>query len=191
MSVDRMERQHAHLSSSGWAPVGVAVAAAIGFVLFFLLSTALGTFGPGRALGPAVEQPIGFDHRLHVEDVGLECGECHAFAETESFSGVPDAETCSICHEEAQGSSLEETKLVALLSDGQPLEWGALFRQPAHVYYSHSRHVAVAGLECERCHAGIAASTRPPRRVRRLTMDDCLECHYASEAEDDCTACHR
>jgi len=169
----------------------VAVAVAVAFVGFLLLTIGFRALGSSSSWSRAADQPVQFNHRLHIEDVGLECSECHAFAESEAFSGFPTAETCSFCHEEAQGANPEETKLVSLLSEGRPLEWGRLFQQPSHVYYSHSRHVSVAGLECERCHAGIASSTRPPRRVRRLTMDDCIDCHHENEAEADCTTCHR
>ena len=189
--VEGSKEKQARARPTGGFPASVVAAAAIGFLVFLLLTTALWTLGSDGSMSGPVVQPVEFNHRLHVEDVGLECTECHEFAESEAFSGLPTDEICSMCHDEAQGDNPEETKLVGLLSDGRPLEWGRLFRQPEHVYYSHSRHVSVAGLECERCHAGIASSTRPPLRVRRLTMDDCLECHEDGEAQNDCTTCHR
>lgn len=176
---------------SGAITADLMIAAAIGFVTFLLLTAGFSALSSPGSTGRAVAQPVEFNHRLHVEDLGLDCAECHEFVETEAFSGLPSADTCSLCHEEAQGESPEEAKLVALLGEGQPLEWGRLFRQPAHVYYSHSRHVAVAELECEQCHAGIAASERPPRRARRLSMDGCIECHDSSGVEAGCTSCHR
>ncbi len=191
MPDERIEKGQAPTGPSTGEPAGVVASAAIGFLVFLLLTTGLLTVGSGGSSSRPVDQPVEFNHRLHVEDVGLECNECHEFAESESFSGLPTAETCAFCHEEAQGNSPEEAKLVALLSGGQPLEWGRLYRQPAHVYYAHSQHVSVAGLECERCHAGLAASSRPPRRVRKLTMDDCIDCHEDGDAESDCTTCHR
>ncbi len=146
-----------------------------------------------RLYAPSAEtrQPIAFNHRVHVQDNGMECSECHDSYEKETFSGLPGADLCSFCHAEAQGESVEELKLVAMLEEGKPLEWKRLFRQPSHVFYSHRRHVAVAGLECETCHGSFAETARPPARVERLEMDDCLDCHRRQGASEDCTACHR
>lgn len=169
---------------------GDLASAGLGFGLTFVLGTlALTAFG--RPAPPAAEQPVAFNHRIHVEDLGLECSDCHPYVETETFSGVPDAETCMLCHEEAQGEGPEEQKLLALLSEGRPLEWQPLFRQPSHVFYSHRRHAAVADLECETCHGAIGTSERPPGRVHLLTMDECIDCHQREGVAEDCTSCHR
>ncbi len=174
-----------------WLRPGRLAAAAIGFPLFFVLTTALFTVLRLQGFQVQTDQPVEFNHRLHVEDVGLECTDCHAYYASETFSGMPDADACSFCHEEAQGEDPEEAKLAQLLADGRTLDWRPLFRQPAHVFYSHRRHVTVAKLECEACHGSIAASEAPPRSVDTLSMDDCIECHEQQGVEDDCTSCHR
>ncbi len=174
-----------------WLRPGRLAAAAIGFPIFFVLTTALFTVFRSQSFQAQAEQPVEFNHRLHVEDVGLECTECHPYYEDETFSGLPGADACSFCHEEAQGEDPEETKLVQLLMDGEPLEWRPLFRQPSHVFYSHRRHVTVAELECEACHGSIATSEAPPRRVETLDMDGCIECHEQQGVGNDCTSCHR
>ncbi|MFQ5791471.1 MAG: cytochrome c3 family protein [Acidobacteriota bacterium] len=161
-------------------------AAALGFLIFFLVSGTVVALWPSRT-----EQPIAFNHRRHVLENDMACSECHEFYETETFSGLPGVETCAFCHEEAQGESEEEQKLVKLLEEGTPLEWERLFRQPPHVFYSHRRHVAVAGMECNVCHGSIAESEAPPQRVGRLKMDDCLDCHEKEQVSTECTACHR
>ena len=172
-----------------WGQQGVLGTAALGFAIAFVSVLVLvTTFGRPS---PRVEQPIAFNHRIHVEDVGLECIDCHEFYESETFSGLPEAETCVMCHEEAQTESSEEAKLVRILTQGQPLEWQSLFQQPSHVFYSHSRHVAVAGMECDVCHGPFATAEAPPEQADLLTMDDCLDCHQESNASTDCTACHR
>lgn len=174
-----------------WARPGRLAAAAVGFPIFFVLSTALLTVFGSRPFQPRTEQPVEFNHRLHVEDLGLGCTDCHAYYQEETFSGLPAADACSFCHEEAQGEDPEEAKLARLLAEGRPLEWQPLFRQPSHVFYSHRRHVAVAGLECAACHGSIAASESPPRTVETLDMDGCIACHEQQGVDDDCTSCHR
>jgi len=138
-----------------------------------------------------IEQPIAFDHRKHVQELELACSTCHQYFEKETFSGLPDAAVCAGCHEEAQGQSAEEAKLVQLLAGGGMLEWGRLFVQPEHVFFSHRRHVVAGKLECKGCHGNIANSDRPPARVDKLGMQDCIDCHRRSDVATDCTTCHR
>ena len=166
---------------------------AVGFFAFLaiFLLTAAGTTWRVRRYGSGAAQPIAFNHQKHVKDLDIACSSCHQFFEKEAFSGLPGADTCAACHSEAQGKSAEEAKLVRLLKAGTPLEWTGLFRQPAHVFYSHRRHVVAAKIECPTCHGLIAASTSPPRRVERLRMQDCLDCHRRSKVSTDCTVCHR
>jgi len=167
-------------------------AAALGFLVFlFFAGGASMIFRSGRAPGGPVDQPIAFNHKKHVKDLDLACSTCHAYYEKESFSGIPGSDVCISCHAEAQGKSDEEAKLVKLLTSGAPLVWKPLFRQPPHVFYSHRRHVVVAKLDCTVCHGAIAETSTPPRRVKRLVMDDCLGCHRQKGVPTDCTACHR
>ena len=169
--------------------------AATGFVASFVLvgaAVAALTLGGGPAfLTPAARQPVSFNHQKHVKELDLACSSCHLTVEKEAFSGFPAADVCAFCHLEPQGKTAEEAKLVERLKSGAPLDWKPLFRQPAHVFYSHRRHVVAAKIECPVCHGSIAQTTAPPGRVRRLRMDDCLGCHRKAGASTDCTACHR
>jgi hypothetical protein len=165
-------------------------AAVLSFVGFFVLTGAVSVWFSTPRVARA-GQPIAFNHKKHVEELELACSTCHQFYEKETFSGLPGADICSSCHQEAVGKSKEEAKLVRLLQSGAPLEWTSLFRQPAHIFYSHRRHVVAARIQCATCHGSIAASTSPPQSVRRLQMQDCLDCHRRSGVATDCTTCHR
>jgi hypothetical protein len=170
----------------------LAIAAfAAAFVLAAGATTALTLSGRRTFLRSAVRQPISFNHKKHVTELDIGCTTCHVTVETEAFSGLPDAELCAGCHLEPQGKSEEEKKLVEMLKKGTALAWKPLFRQPAHVFYSHRRHVIVAKLQCTVCHGAIAETSAPPVRVRRLVMDDCVSCHRKARVSTDCTACHR
>jgi hypothetical protein len=162
---------------------------AAGFSVFLAVSFVAAALWLG---GPTpIQQPVEFSHRRHVEVVELSCETCHESVRTETFPGLPAADTCAFCHGEPQGESASERVLAQLLADGQPIAWQPLFRQPPHVFFSHRRHVVAAELECSVCHGTFAASERPPTRVRRLTMKDCLGCHERSNVEKRCTSCHR
>jgi len=152
-------------------------------------------FAAGRTAFRPVEnvpQPIQFNHRKHVQDAGLECSTCHEYYETSEHSGLPELATCLGCHDGTTTGTAEEKKLVELGKGEPPPRFRKLFRLPDHVYYSHRRHVAVAGLRCETCHGDIAATTAPPSRpLVRITMDTCVACHTEQDVETDCTHCHR
>lgn len=160
------------------------------FVVTFCAAAAIG-FMAGQFRSPSVDQPIAFNHRKHVVDNKIECSTCHTFYETETFSGLPDADICSTCHSEPLGKSAEEAKLVRLLKEKGPLVWASLFREPSHVFYSHRRHVMKAQLKCQRCHGDFAQTTTPPRSVRKLKMADCIGCHEEQNVSVECTTCHR
>jgi hypothetical protein len=140
----------------------------------------------------AVAQPIEFNHRKHTEELGLNCEFCHAYVRRGAHAGLPDAQTCSMCHTVPQGASEEAARVTELISQGDPLRFNKLFRMAPHVYYTHRRHVALGELECEVCHGAIAATERPPRGpLVEITMDFCMDCHREQGQTLDCNACHR
>jgi len=139
-----------------------------------------------------VPQPVAFNHLKHVQDAGLECSTCHEYFETSEHSGLPELATCLMCHDGTITDSAAEKRLVQEAEKTPPPRCRKLFRLPDHVYYSHRRHVAVAGLKCEECHGGIAATTAPPSRpLVRVTMDTCIAGHARQGVPTDCTQCHR
>ena len=141
---------------------------------------------------PAVSQPIEFNHLKHTEDLQLDCQFCHEYVTSGASSGLPAADKCGMCHQAPLGESAEAARVTELLSQGDPLRFNKLFRLEDHVFYTHSRHVGIAGLECVRCHGAIAATERPPKRpLVNVTMDFCLSCHRETGQTLDCVACHR
>lgn len=152
-------------------------------------------FAAGRILlrpNRSVDQPVEFNHKLHVEEVELECSTCHEYFASGEHSGLPTLETCMQCHEEALTETSEEQKLLRLADEGGRAEFRKLFRMPDHVFYSHRQHVTAAGLECATCHGDIEGTTAPPRTpLVRITMDTCVNCHAERAVNTDCTHCHR
>jgi len=142
--------------------------------------------------GRAIRQPIEFNHRLHVEDVGLDCTDCHRYAKTGARATIPNIEVCVDCHEESQGESAEEVKVVDHIQEGERIPWKKIYWEPDHVYFSHRRHTTIAGLECETCHGDMKDRIEPlARPAVRLTMEFCQDCHREMGAANDCILCHR
>lgn len=160
-----------------------------------LLSLAcLGLAGAGVwvawALG-SVQQPLAFNHRVHVQEAGFDCTDCHAYARSGVRATIPTLEVCAGCHEEASSGSADEARLLGYVRAGTPIPWRKVFTVPEHVYFSHRRHTAAAGLECDVCHGDVAAREEPFSRPRAPSMDSCMECHRRSGASNDCIWCHR
>jgi hypothetical protein len=139
-----------------------------------------------------IEQPIQFNHQLHVEDLGAECTDCHAYARTGIRATIPNIGTCADCHYEPVTDAEEETRLIDFIESESPIPWRKVYRVADHVFFSHRRHTAVAELDCVICHGPVGETTEPViRPFLSITMDRCMQCHEEMEVTNDCIACHR
>jgi hypothetical protein len=161
---------------------------------FFLIGLAIGVlllfFLISLGLGSKSEQPISFNHKKHLEQ-GLECDACHHFYKTQTFSGIPDLNTCLECHKEPVTKSPEEEKIRQFQKRGQEIPWRRIYEEPDHVFFSHRRHAVLGKIECKICHGGIGESERPPMKPwAKMTMNWCMDCHAKRKVTNDCLACH-
>lgn len=86
----------------------------------------------------------------------------------------------------------EKAEVAAYIASGENIPWRRIYDMPSHVFYSHRRHVTVAGIECATCHGDIGASTSPPKApLNNISMRFCMSCHEKQEVTNDCNACHR
>lgn len=171
--------------------------------IFFLLSSAYFVFGYfmqiGIDQGYQPVQPIHFSHKIHAGDNQIDCKFCHSSARVSKTSGIPSLNICMNCHKsifEYNGETTAEytkefydaeiNKLYTAVgwSDEdqqytgvtQPVKWVRVHYLPDFVYYNHSQHVTVAGLECQTCH-GPVEEMEEVYQYSPLTMVWCLECH--------------
>ncbi len=136
---------------------------------------------------PPSSQPLAFNHAKHA---GTTCAVCHSGVETGTSARLPDTSVCLNCHATAPASVRADAwdALVRRERAG----WMRVTRLPAHVMFSHQRHVRSGRLECASCHGDIGQrSAPPPRAPVRLEMSACLQCHRREAASQDCAACHR
>lgn len=146
----------------------------------------------GGACASEVRQPVEYPHRLHVGDLQLTCDLCHETSTSGVVAGLPSLETCATCHQEANGTSSEEKKVVEAVRSGRTIAWVRLYQLPDHVYFTHRRHVAVARIGCEVCHGDMGAQPRPPpAALVALGMQECMDCHRERGAGRGCAICHR
>lgn len=58
----------------------------------------------------------------------------------------------------------------------RPVEWVRVHNLPDFVYFNHSQHVSVAGIECQTCHGPIE-EMEIVSQYSPLTMGWCINCH--------------
>ena len=170
-------------------------------LLLFLGGVLTGLFllwpRPGRAsTSEGVELP--FSHRVHVQEVQMECLFCHSQALRDPQAGLPSLQRCMICHD---AFSLEDPEAQAKVEQvkeayvkGLRVRWPDVYRQPDFVYFSHRPHVT-GGVACETCH-GPVASMDLVQEVVRMNMGFCVDCHKRQDPEEvprllECVTCHK
>jgi len=136
----------------------------------------------------APEQPIDFDHKVHVSDYSLDCLYCHTYASRSPFAGVPAVERCMGCHLLIAADKPGVQKLQEYWQNEAPVPWVKVHVLPRFVHFNHEAHFR-ADVACRECHGQVESMARVAR-VASLEMGWCLECHRAREASVDCLACH-
>ena len=134
------------------------------------------------------EQPLRFNHRVHVERAGMECAFCHRTAGSGVAAGMPDIQQCIFCHIAVGHGIGEQERLRQAWVAQEPINWMRVHHQPDHVRFVHDAHVQ-AGLPCATCHVDVGRM-EVTVKVRPLNMPDCVGCHRLQSAPTDCGACH-
>jgi len=159
------------------------------------------------------DQPIAFSHKIHAGQLEVECVYCHNSAEKSKHAGIPTTNVCMNCHKAVSEGPITGTEEIAKIYEAagfdastfkysgetKPVNWVKVHNLPDHVYFNHSQHVVVGGLDCKQCHGDMAKETvakvmtieelnaieendikftRPT-----LTMGWCIECHGQKEID--------
>jgi hypothetical protein len=154
-------------------------------------------------------QPIAFPHSQHAGINGIDCKYCHNSVAKSKSAGIPSVNVCMNCHKQINGEGKpfagEIKKIYAAAgwdaSSGagkytghtKPIVWNKVHVLPDHVYFNHSQHVVVGGVDCKQCHGDMtvmseAAKVQPVSELNKiegniqltkptLTMGWCIECH--------------
>ncbi len=180
--------------------------------IFLLLASAYFVYGflmqVGVDQGYAPIQPIHYSHKIHAGENGIECKYCHSSARVSKHSGIPSLNVCMNCHKniaEFQGSKDSSyveyskdfyTAEIQKLYDAvgwdkttqkytgktKPVKWVRIHNLPDFVYFNHSQHVTVAGIECQKCH-GPVETYEIQQQFAPLTMGWCINCHRETEVK--------
>ena len=160
---------------------------ALGVALVLVVAGAVFLLTP-----PSIGQPLAFNHRIHIEEAGVECTDCHLYALSGVRATIPNTGVCSDCHDAPSTESETELRLLEYVEAEQSIPWQKVYWLPDHVFFSHRRHAVVAEIECETCHGSMADRSEPvSRQAVPITMDGCMDCHDEQGASNDCILCHR
>jgi mono/diheme cytochrome c family protein len=151
-------------------------------------------------------QPIHYSHRIHAGSNGINCKYCHSAARVSKNAGIPSLNICMNCHKNiAEVSDTTATpehskafydgeiqKLYTAVGwdqanqkytgKTQPVKWVRIHNLPDFVYFNHSQHVTVAGIECQTCH-GPVQTYELQKQFAPLTMGWCIDCHRKTEVK--------
>jgi len=151
-------------------------------------------------------QPIHYSHRIHAGSNGIDCKYCHSAARVSKNAGIPSLNVCMNCHKNI--SEVSDTTATPDHSkafyDGeiaklytavgwdkatqkytgktQPVKWVRIHNLPDFVYFNHSQHVSVAGVECQTCH-GPVQEFEIMKQFSPLTMGWCIDCHRKTDVK--------
>ena len=151
-------------------------------------------------------QPIHYSHRIHAGDNEINCKYCHSSARVSKHSGIPSLNVCMNCHKSI-GEVAETTatpEYSKAFYDGEiqklykavgwdatsqsytgktePVKWVRIHNLPDFVYFNHSQHVTVAGVECQTCH-GPVQEYEIMKQFSPLTMGWCIDCHRKTDVK--------
>ncbi|MGM0478866.1 MAG: cytochrome c3 family protein [Bacteroidota bacterium] len=156
-------------------------------------------------------QPIQFPHEIHAGTNGIDCKYCHNSADKSKSAGIPTVNVCMNCHKQIKGNdeqAVEISKIYeaagfdpsgagAYSGETQNIVWNKVHSLPDHVYFNHSQHVKVGGIDCKQCHGDMTKQKELPQVTPveelnkiegnvqltkpTLTMGWCIECHGKKE----------
>ncbi|HUH04447.1 MAG TPA: cytochrome c3 family protein [Kofleriaceae bacterium] len=158
-------------------------------------AVALALIALAACSGSTPEQPMPFNHAVHVARQGVDCTTCHPGATTAAQAGLPAIAVCLSCHMRPQGDppSVAEARVRAIAAAGGPFRWTQVTRNAGHVYFSHRAHTVFAEMSCESCHGAVQEWIEPPSAPNPalVDMDACMSCHRERGVSNECKTCHR
>ncbi len=166
------------------------------------------------------EQPIAYSHTLHAGELGIDCKYCHNAVTKSKHATIPTVNVCMNCHKAVNEGTETGTEEIAKIyeaagwdpdlnaytGDTKPIKWVKVHNLPDHVYFNHSQHVEVGGVDCQQCHGDMKQETVARVMTTQdlnnvgvnnpdmdenavkftrptLTMGWCIECHEKSSVD--------
>lgn len=174
---------------------------------FYVAKSAIGL---GRQRGYQPTQPIYFSHKVHAGVNQINCLYCHGSAWESKHAGIPTLNICMNCHKainayekgpkivDEDGKEVNGTREINKLYEfagfapgpgatwdpakGKSPAWVKIHNLPDHVYFNHSQHTKVGGVQCQSCHGNIQEMDKV-YQAAELSMGWCINCHRQSKVQ--------
>ena len=169
-----------------------------------------GAIALGRQQNYSPEQPIAFSHKLHAGINQIDCKYCHIGVERGKQATIPPPSICMNCHKYVKqgpdkafkeqnglrGPGNDTTQIAKIYaaigwdpksqtydeSKQKPIEWVRIHNLPDHVYFNHSQHVKVGGIQCQTCHGPVQEMDKV-YQFAPLSMGWCISCHRKTDVQ--------
>jgi cytochrome c551/c552 len=162
-----------------------------------------GAIGFGRHQDFEPEQPIYYSHKVHAGTNQISCLYCHGPAFEGKQATIPSVNVCMNCHmtiseygnkseklfreDGTQVDGTAEIQKIYKAAGWDPvakkytgkekaIEWVRIHNLPDHVYFNHSQHTKVGGVQCQTCHGDIP-NMNEVKQQNDLSMGWCINCH--------------
>jgi hypothetical protein len=135
------------------------------------------------------DQPIAYSHKQHLA-LGLDCLDCHSYADTAAAATIPSVRKCMLCHARIAAGKPEIQKIAAYAQRNREIPWRRVYGFPREslVKFQHAAHIR-ARITCSACHGDMTRVDTAQLSVKH-TMGSCLSCHRQYKASEDCATCH-
>ncbi len=140
---------------------------------------------------------VALDHDWVGREDQRPCMGCHNGVVQFPRASIPNTATCAACHplplgDGPQEPKLEEPRLVEFIEGERSIGWAQVYDYlPGSIVFSHEQHVEFGRVKCQECHGPVEQADSPLFLNVNLSMEDCMDCHEARGANNDCLACHR
>jgi cytochrome c551/c552 len=200
------------LKQWAWANRKVVIVGIISIALGLTVALFLSLYSVGLVENYQPSQPISFPHSVHAGTNGIDCKYCHNSVTKSKSAGLPTVNVCMNCHKQINGETPEQQEQIQKIYDAagydpsgagkytgdtKEIIWNRVHVLPDHVYFNHSQHVEVGGIDCKQCHGDM---TKMMETVKIQTIEDlnkvdgniqlskttltmgwCIECHKEKE----------
>ncbi|MDP4797719.1 MAG: c-type cytochrome [Crocinitomicaceae bacterium] len=181
-------------------------------VIGVVVTLFLGLYSIGVVENYQPSQPIAYPHAIHAGTNGIDCKYCHSSVTKSKSAGIPSVNVCMNCHKQINGRTPAQQEQIAKIYDAagwnpegagsytgktKPIVWNKVHVLPDHVYFNHSQHVVVGGVDCKQCHGDMTKQVEnqkvwPVEELNKIegnipltkptmTMGWCIECHDKKE----------
>lgn len=173
------------------------------FIGFYAVKAAIGL---QRQKDYQPEQPIYYSHKVHAGTNQINCLYCHGSAFEGKQANIPSVNVCMNCHmtistytgtEELRredGTVIDGTAEIQKIYEAagwdpnkkeytgkeKAVEWVRIHNLPDHVYFNHSQHTKVGGVQCQTCHGDIP-NMHEVKQASDLSMGWCVNCHRTTK----------